>query len=66
MYFESLQAAVLMDGHGAYVWGAYGASLLLLALMLAAPLRRERRLLRELRGEQRRAERRAAAGAPGR
>lgn len=57
MYFESLQAALLMDGHGGFVWSAYAASMLVLALTLIVPLRRRAALLRELRGELRRAER---------
>ena len=57
MYFESLQAALIMDGHGGYVWSAYGLSLIVLAFLMSLPLRRERRLLQELRGEQRRNER---------
>ena len=63
MYFDSLSAALLMDGHGAYVWSAYGLSAAVLLGMLLSPGRRQRRLLRELRGEQRRAEARGAADA---
>jgi heme exporter protein D len=51
MYFDSLGAALAMDGHGAYVWSAYAVTLLVLALLLIAPGRRRRRLLRELNGE---------------
>ncbi|KGE03411.1 heme exporter protein CcmD [Pseudohaliea rubra] len=54
MYFDSFKAMLVMDGHGAYVWAAYGLTLLVLSLVLAAPGRRRRRLLRELRGELRR------------
>ena len=35
-----------MDGYAFYVWTAYGAALLVLALNLAAPLVRLRRLAR--------------------
>ena len=54
MYFDSLGALLVMDGHGPYVWAAYGITLLVLALVLAAPGRRQRRLLREVRGQLRR------------
>lgn len=54
MYFDSLRAALLMDGHGAYVWSAYALALLVLLLLIVHPRRRQRRLLREVRGEMRR------------
>ena len=38
-----------MGGYGLYVWGAYGAALVVLALNLAAPIVRRRRLVRRLR-----------------
>jgi heme exporter protein D len=50
MYFDSLQAALVMGGHGPFVWAAYAITLAVLAVMLSAPLRRERRLRRELAG----------------
>lgn len=59
MYFESLAAALTMDGHGAFVWSAYAITLLVLAAILIAPWRRQRRLLRQLSGQLRR-----EAGAP--
>jgi heme exporter protein D len=54
MYFDSLQAALAMDGHGAYVWSAYGITVVVLAIIFLRPLLARRRLLRELRLEQRR------------
>jgi heme exporter protein D len=54
MYFDSLSAVLTMDGHGAYVWSAYAISLLVLALLVRAPLRRQRSFLRQLAGEQKR------------
>ena len=45
-----------MGGHAFYVWTAYGAAFVVLALNLAAPIVRRRRLLRERDG--------AAASAP--
>ncbi|WP_439106758.1 heme exporter protein CcmD [Congregibacter sp.] len=56
MYFESLAAALAMDGHGPYVWAAYGLTLTVIAVLVASPLIRKRRLLRELRGEYRRSQ----------
>jgi heme exporter protein D len=50
MYFDSVQAALAMGGDGPFVWSAYAITLAVLALMLSAPLRRERRLRRELAG----------------
>ena len=51
MYFHSLGAALAMDGHGAYVWSAYAITLLVLCVVLVAPGRRRRRLLRRVEGE---------------
>jgi len=42
IYFHSLEAALNMDGHGAYVWSAYGLTMLVVAVLLAAPFRRSR------------------------
>ena len=54
MYFDSIDALLYMDGHGGFVWGAYGITLLVLLLLVIAPMRRQRRLLTELAGELRR------------
>lgn len=54
MYFESLSAALAMNGHGAYVWSAYAITAFVLLQLMLAPRRGRRRLLRELRAEQRR------------
>jgi len=54
MYFDSLQAAMAMDGHGAFVWSAYGVTVLVVAGVLLAPLRRRHRLLRQLAAQHRR------------
>ena len=56
MAFDSIAAALHMEGHGAFVWSAYGITLLVLMLLLWLPQRRKARLLRELRGEARRRE----------
>lgn len=54
MYFDSVTAALTMDGHGAFVWTAYGITFLVLVVMLLQPLLRGRRLARAIRAEQRR------------
>ena len=54
MYFDSLTAALTMDGHGGFVWSAYGICLLVLALILLAPRRRQKKILLQLAGEQKR------------
>lgn len=61
MYFDSLQAVIDMDGHGAFVWAAYAITLAVLATLLITPVLKSRRLRRELAGQIKRA---AQAGAP--
>ncbi len=56
MYFDSIHAALVMDGHGAFVWAAYAITALVLVYLLLAPVLRSRRLRRELAGEIRRRE----------
>ncbi|GAB5414496.1 MAG: hypothetical protein Cons2KO_20990 [Congregibacter sp.] len=60
MYFESLNAALSMAGHGIYVWSAYAICLRVLCLLLVLPGRKRRFLIRDIHSEQRR---RAAAAA---
>lgn len=54
MYFDSLGAILHMDGHGSYVWSAYLITLIVLAMLLVVPRRRQRRILQQLDGELRR------------
>ncbi|NND68112.1 MAG: heme exporter protein CcmD [Halioglobus sp.] len=54
MYFESVQAMLEMDGHGMFVWSAYAVTAVVLVAMVVAPLRRRRRLIREIGGAARR------------
>ncbi len=61
MYFESLEALLYMDGHGAFVWAAYCITVIVVLGMLMLPRRREQRMLKQLAGELRR--QRAAEGA---
>jgi heme exporter protein D len=56
MYFNSLAAALQMDGHGAFVWSAYFITIGVVAIMVYAPRRREQRFLRQLEGQIRRSE----------
>ena len=51
MYFDSLQAVMQMDGHGLYVWAAYGVTTVVLLSMLLLPRRRARQQLQQLAGE---------------
>ncbi len=57
MYFESLSAALNMDGHGVYVWSAYVISLVVLAMVLIRPIRREKAFIQQLRGALKRQQR---------
>tara|TARA_R110001592_G_scaffold363395_1_gene687553 strand:+ start:67706 stop:67906 length:201 start_codon:yes stop_codon:yes gene_type:complete len=54
MYFDSVDAALAMDGHGGFVWSAYGLCLLVVVLILLAPRRRQKKILLRLAGEQKR------------
>jgi len=54
MYFDNLQQALVMDGHGAFVWAAYTITLVILVALVVAPRRRERHLRRQLAAVQRR------------
>jgi heme exporter protein D len=54
MYFDSLHAVLAMEGHGVYVWLAYGMTLAVIAAVIIAPLRRRHRLLQQVAMEQRR------------
>ena len=56
MYFDSLGAALTMEGHGGFVWTAYSICLLVLVLILLAPRRRQNKFLRQLGAEQKRQE----------
>jgi heme exporter protein D len=47
MYFDTLQDAIYMNGHGAFVWAAYAISFLVLIALVVAPLGKTRRFLRE-------------------
>jgi heme exporter protein D len=50
MYFDSISAALQMDGHGVYVWSAYFITIAVVATVLILPARREKAFLSELQG----------------
>ena len=54
MYFQSLDAILYMDGHGAFVWSAYLISTVVVLFILVSPGRRRRRFLKQLAGEAKR------------
>ena len=47
MSFASFTEFVAMGNHGLYVWSAYGISLLVLGINVAAPLLARRRYLQD-------------------
>ncbi|MGX1125865.1 heme exporter protein CcmD [Pseudomonas sp. FFUP_PS_473] len=47
MSFTSFSDFLAMGHHGLYVWSAYGISLLVLAINVAAPILARRRYLQE-------------------
>ena len=51
MYFENLDAALQMNGHGIYVWPAYAVCIVVIVLLLLVPIRRHKRTLAQLAGE---------------
>ena len=46
MRFESLSAFVHMDGHGIYIWAAYGITLVVLAANVWWPMMARRNIIR--------------------
>lgn len=52
MYFSSISELMAMNGHGAYVWSAYGITLFALLLLFWLPARRNRRFFRDQRRRQ--------------
>lgn len=48
MYFDSIQALWSMGGHGAYVWVAYGVSLLIMVWSIISPLKDYRKQLKNI------------------
>ncbi len=56
MAFDSLQAFWYMAGHGAYVWGAYGVTALMLVMLVWRPIARARHTRQQILAEVRRAQ----------
>lgn len=56
MYFDSVQAALDMQGHGMFVWPAYSVTIVVIAFLVIAPLLRRRRVLRQLDAQFKRAQ----------
>lgn len=49
MQFDSLSEAMTMGGHGAYVWGAYAITLVVVIVSLLRPIFTTRKLQRAIR-----------------
>ncbi len=52
MAFKNVSEFLAMGGHGPYIWTAYGVTLVLILYILAAPVLRQRRFVREERQRQ--------------
>ncbi len=50
MYFDSLSAALQMDGHGTFVWSAYFITVLVVSCLVIVPIRKEKRVIRQIQG----------------
>ena len=57
MHFESLSAALAMEGHGPYVWAVVLVAVLVVMYLLLAPILRSKRIILEQRGVLRRQQR---------
>ena len=49
MYFSSFASLLNMEGHGIYVWTAYGIGLLIIAYNIISPLCARRRIISQIR-----------------
>ncbi len=54
MYFDDWNSLLLMDGHGLYVWTAYGLGLAVLVWNVVMPLRQRRHVVAEMQRQARR------------
>ncbi|MCZ6831351.1 MAG: heme exporter protein CcmD [Gammaproteobacteria bacterium] len=54
MQFDSLAAALAMNGHGGYVWSVYLIAALVVVFLLLGPVLRSRRIMLERLGQLRR------------
>ncbi len=53
MYFDNWSEFLTMGGHGLYVWSAYAIALVVLVYNLLAPFLTRRRVLAQIRRQQR-------------
>lgn len=51
--FDSFSSFMAMNGHGLFVWAAYGITFAVLVYLLVSPLLQRRRFLREQARQQR-------------
>ncbi len=49
MYFQSITELIAMNGHGVYVWSAYGIGFAVLLALVWRPLARHAKLCEEIR-----------------
>ena len=54
MYFDSFAEFIAMDGHGVFVWSAYGVTLLVVGAYLVNQRRARRRIEQQIRSRIRR------------
>jgi len=45
--FESLASFIAMNGHGSFVWAAYGISFLVMSYLLVSPMLQRRQFFRQ-------------------
>lgn len=45
MYFDNFYSLIHMDGHGLYVWAAYGIGLLVILYNIVAPIMKYRKVI---------------------
>lgn len=50
--FQSLQEVFWMNGHGPYVWSAWGIALIAMVFLVCSPLLKRRTFLKNLRRRQ--------------
>lgn len=45
--FESLTSFIAMNGHGSFVWAAYGITFVVLSYLLISPILQQRQFFRQ-------------------
>ncbi|WP_299593528.1 heme exporter protein CcmD [uncultured Microbulbifer sp.] len=61
--FENFASFLTMNGHGPYVWAAYGVAVMVLVALVVAPLLRQKKLRKEFSRQLRQEEARHRAAA---